>query len=78
MPHYDCAPMFDRGRGWNDPDHKTCTRCHPPHPGPVDGVAPSSAAGWNAGVQCSGEGPTYTECHAENYDITGKPGAASI
>lgn len=40
MPHYDCAPMFDRGRGWNDPDHKTCTRCHPPHPGPVDGVAP--------------------------------------
>jgi hypothetical protein len=43
---------------------------------PVDGVAPSSAACWNAGVQCSGEGPTYTECHAENYDITGKPGAA--
>ena len=43
---------------------------------PVNGVAPSSAACWNAGVQCSGEGPTYSECHAENHDLEGEPGAA--
>ncbi len=43
---------------------------------PVNGVAPTSAACWNAGVQCSGEGPTYSECHAENHDLTGAPGAA--
>lgn len=39
MPHYDCAP-FSRAKGWNDPDHRACTWCHPPHPGPIDGVAP--------------------------------------
>lgn len=40
MPHFDCAHTFTSARGWNDPDHKSCVRCHPPHPGPIDGVAP--------------------------------------
>ena len=43
---------------------------------PINDVAPTSATCWNAGVQCTGEGPTYSECHAENYDIKRKPGAA--
>jgi hypothetical protein len=42
---------------------------------PANDVAPTSAMCWNAGVQCTGDSP-YSECHAENYDITGKPGAA--
>jgi len=46
---------------WDDPDND---------------VAPTSAMCWNAGVMCTGDGMTYSECHAENYDITGKPGAA--
>jgi hypothetical protein len=43
---------------------------------PVNDVAPTSAMCWNAGVMCTGDGATYSECHAENYDIAGKPGAA--
>ncbi len=43
---------------------------------PLTETAPSSAVCWNAGVQCDGEGPTYTDCHAENYDLSGAPGAA--
>jgi hypothetical protein len=38
---------------------------------PETDVAPSSAACWNAGVACSG-----SECHAENYDLDGNPGAS--
>ena len=38
--------------------------------------APSSASCWNAGVRCDGEGPTYSDCRAENYDLEGKPGAS--
>ncbi len=43
---------------------------------PANDVAPTSATCWNAGVQCTGDGGTYSECHAENYDIKGEPGAA--
>ncbi len=43
---------------------------------PVNDVAPTSATCWNAGVQCTGDGGIYSECHAENYDIKRKPGAA--
>ena len=46
---------------WNDPETDP---------------APSSALCWNAGVKCEGAGPTYTSCAAENYDVTGAPGAA--
>jgi hypothetical protein len=38
--------------------------------------APSSALCWKAGVQCDGAGPTYSDCHAENYDLEGNPGAS--
>jgi hypothetical protein len=40
MPHFDCAHKFTSGRGWNAADHRACQQCHPPHPGPIDGVAP--------------------------------------
>lgn len=40
MPHFDCAHKFTSGRGWNAADHRACRQCHPPHPGPIDGVAP--------------------------------------
>lgn len=40
MPHFDCAHKFTSGRGWNAADHRACPQCHPPHPGPIDGVAP--------------------------------------
>ena len=42
---------------------------------PMTDVAPSSAACWNAGVACTGSSP-FSECHAENYDLAGNPGAA--
>jgi len=35
--------------------------------------APTSAVCWRAGVACTGAGPTYSECHAENRDIDGQP-----
>jgi hypothetical protein len=34
---------------------------------------PTSAVCWNAGVQCSGAGSPYDECHAEDYDVDGNP-----
>ncbi len=40
-----------------------------------DDVAPSSGLCWRAGVACTGAGPTYEECHAENFDLTAAPGA---
>lgn len=40
MPHFDCAHKFTSGRGWNAADHRACPQCHPPHPGPIDGIAP--------------------------------------
>ncbi len=43
---------------------------------PANDPAPSSAMCWNAGVSCEGTGPTYTDCHSENYDLKGNPGAA--
>jgi hypothetical protein len=39
-------------------------------------AAPTSSLCWDAGVACTGGPGTYTECHAENYDIMGNPGAA--
>jgi len=42
---------------------------------PVNDVAPTSAMCWNAGVACTGAG-TFSECHAENHDREGAPGAA--
>jgi hypothetical protein len=41
---------------------------------PINDPAPTSAACWNAGVACTGDG-TFDECHAENYDLAGNPGA---
>ncbi len=35
----------------------------------------TSATCWRAGVACTGEGPEFKECHAENYSADGKPGA---
>ncbi len=46
---------------WNDPDAD---------------MAPTSAMCWKAGVKCEGQGPTYSSCAAENYDVAGMPGAA--
>jgi hypothetical protein len=37
---------------------------------------PTSAVQWNAGVECTGGPGTYDECHSQNYDIDGNPGAA--
>ncbi len=36
-----------------------------------DAVAPTSAMCWNAGVACTGNAPTWAECHAENWDAVG-------
>ena len=33
--------------------------------------APTSAVCWNAGVECTGGPGTYSECHAQNYDVSG-------
>jgi hypothetical protein len=33
---------------------------------------PSSAVGWNAGVECTGSSP-YAECHAVDLDVDGDP-----
>ena len=38
-----------------------------------DAPAPTSALCWRAGVACTGDGPTYSECHAQNYSATGAP-----
>ena len=35
--------------------------------------APTSAVCWRAGVTCTGAGPTYRECHAEDHGIDGSP-----
>lgn len=40
-----------------------------------DDPAPTSAVCWRAGVSCSGAGPTYEACSAENWDDAGSPGA---
>ena len=40
-----------------------------------DAASPTSALCWNAGVACTGTSP-YDECHGENYDLPGSPGAA--
>jgi len=42
---------------WNDPDDP----------------APTSAMCWRAGVECTGAGPVYSECHAQDYGIKGSP-----
>jgi hypothetical protein len=39
-------------------------------------AAPTSAVQWNAGVECTGGPGTYDECHSQNYDIDGNPGAS--
>lgn len=41
-----------------------------------NGLAPTSAVCWNAGVACSGPGPVYDGCEPENYSVDGEPGAA--
>ena len=46
---------------WNDPNND---------------AAPSSAMCWRAGVACSGGPGVFSECHAENFDDNGEPGAA--
>ncbi len=35
----------------------------------------TSATCWRAGVDCSGEGSEFKECHAEDYSAEGTPGA---
>ncbi|MBL8765420.1 MAG: VWA domain-containing protein, partial [Phycisphaerae bacterium] len=42
---------------------------------PLTDKASLSSTCWNAGVACTGSG-TYEECHAENYDLAGQPGAS--
>ncbi len=36
----------------------------------------TSGVCWRAGVACTGEGPQFEECHAENYSADGEPGAS--
>jgi len=36
----------------------------------------TSATCWRAGVACTGEGPAFKECHAEDYSADGEPGAS--
>jgi hypothetical protein len=36
----------------------------------------TSGVCWRAGVACTGEGPEFTECHAENFSADGEPGAS--
>ena len=43
---------------------------------PATDVAPSSSMCWKAGVACEGSAPNWTTCRAENYDVTGAPGAS--
>ena len=40
-----------------------------------DDPAPTSAMCWRAGIACTGGSP-FSECHAENYDLAGGPGAS--
>jgi hypothetical protein len=37
---------------------------------------PTSAVCWNAGVECSGAGDPYTECHSQGYDVDGNLAAS--
>lgn len=41
-----------------------------------DGVVPTSALCWNAGVRCDGPGPVFAGCAADNHDVTGAVGVA--
>ncbi len=41
-----------------------------------DAASPSSAVCWNAGVACTGGPGVYDDCHAENFDVNGNPGAS--
>jgi len=41
-----------------------------------NGLVPTSATCWNAGVACSGPGPVYAGCEPENFSLDGEPGAA--
>ena len=36
----------------------------------------TSATCWRAGVACSGAGPEFKECHAEDYSADGEPGVS--
>ncbi len=36
----------------------------------------TSGTCWRAGVACTGAGPEFTECHAEDYSADGEPGAS--
>ncbi|HEY0133569.1 MAG TPA: VWA domain-containing protein, partial [Nannocystis sp.] len=36
-----------------------------------DDPAPTSSLCWKAGVECTGGPGTYSECHSQNYDVTG-------
>jgi hypothetical protein len=36
----------------------------------------TSGVCWRAGVACTGEGPEFAECHAEDYSAAGEPGAS--
>jgi len=58
----DAKDIFVNNRVfWNDPND----------------VQPTSALCWRAGVACtSAGGASYSECHAENYDLSGARGAA--
>lgn len=38
----------------------------------VDAPAPTSALCWNAGVECTGSGNPYDECHVQDYDLNGE------
>jgi hypothetical protein len=36
----------------------------------------SSSTCWRAGVACTGAGPDFTECHAQDYSAEGEPGVS--
>ncbi len=36
----------------------------------------TSATCWRAGVACTGEGPEFKDCHAEDYSADGEPGVS--
>lgn len=50
--------FIDNKTFWNSPDD------------PI----PTAAVCWRAGVSCSGGGPVFVECHAENYNTAGQSG----
>ena len=47
-----------------------------------DDPAPTSAMCWRAGVECTGAGPSYSECHGQNYgpdgSVTADPQSAVL